>query len=388
MHKNGIPDRPIRVLVVDDSPFIRGVIRNLMNQEYALTIVGEAENGRQALEKIPRLRPDVVLLDINMPVMDGITALKHIMIHHPVPTVMFSTLTKEGATETFDALKYGAVDFLLKPSSLNGEEIASQQQRIVAKIKMAAGIEIESIRFLRMASRDENPETPLRYGIEKICVMVASEGGDASLIHVISQLDPNIPAAYIVVFYQDTAHIDALMQYMGKYSRLRLSRACNGDILMAGSCYFLPGSAYAVIHRKGPAFVMQVTPSPFPDRRGAANMVMLSLSESFKASSSAVVLSGAGQDGAEGAREILRNGGQVFIQRPGTCLFKEMSNAAIEKCPEAKICSHQDLAANINKYLHAASTPPSGYGIRDRLRNHPKPDSGSPAPMHGTDMAD
>jgi two-component system chemotaxis response regulator CheB len=138
-------------LIVDDSTVLRKIVREMFSADDQLQVVGEAEHGLKALELIPELKPDVVTLDVNMPVMDGLTTIKHIMIKCPTPVVMFSTLTGQGALETFEALRYGAVDFLQKPSSLLKEDLKSQHELIISRVKNAARAGIDTIRYLRPA---------------------------------------------------------------------------------------------------------------------------------------------------------------------------------------------------------------------------------------------
>ena len=138
--------RKQKVLVVDDSALIRGAIRRIFEESIKLEVIGEASNGAEALDLIPRLNPDVVTLDVNMPVMDGLTTLKHMMIKTPKPAVMISTLTREGASVTFDALKYGAVDFIPKPSQVNGKGLEAQHEKIIRKVSMASRVETKTDR--------------------------------------------------------------------------------------------------------------------------------------------------------------------------------------------------------------------------------------------------
>jgi two-component system chemotaxis response regulator CheB len=144
-------DTPITVLLVDDSTVLRKIIKDMFASDDRLQVVGEAEHGLKALELIPQLKPDVVTLDVNMPVMDGMTAIKHIMIKCPTPVVMFSTLTGQGSLETFETLRYGAVDFLQKPSSLLEEDLKSQHELIISRVKNAARAGIDTVRYLRPA---------------------------------------------------------------------------------------------------------------------------------------------------------------------------------------------------------------------------------------------
>ena len=335
---------PIRLMIVDDSRLIRTVVRQMFDAEGQVQVVGEAANGREALEMLPALAPDVVTLDIKMPEMDGLTTLKHIMIKRPTPTVMISALTREGATETFDALRFGAIDFMPKPSQRDDTNLEDQEREIKRKVKLAAGIKMDNVRLLR--TRPANGAVPAT-AIERCVVLGASEGGYGTLLKIIPQLNPQWPAAYLAVLYAADAHIDAFTNYLDHHSSLQVRRAVDGTVLQAGNCYLASGAEYVTTVEEDGRIALRVHPSPFPERRGAINMLMLSLSEVTAARTVAVVLTGKDEDGAEGAAEIARVGGDVMIQDPKTCLFKEMALAAIRQCRSGRRLNDSEIAPAI-----------------------------------------
>lgn len=343
----GPSQKPIGLLIVDDSRLIRAAIRRLFEADGQIQVLGEAANGREALDLLPHLKPDVITLDINMPELDGLSTLKHIMIKHPTPTVMFSALTEEGATETFDALRFGAIDFMPKPSQSKGDDIAEQERLILQKVKIAAGVEIGAIRMLR-TSHPKKQENPARtIDAEGIVVLGASEGGYGTLLKIIPQLPPDLPAAYMVILYASPAHVEAFADYLNANSIIAVQRATDGQPIQGGTCYIVSGSEYASLHMTDGRMTMQVNPSPFPERRGAINMLMLSASEIMQNQTIGVVLSGKGNDGAEGSSEIRRVGGTVIMQDPRTCLFQEMVQASLRTGKADHICSDQDIASAI-----------------------------------------
>ena len=343
----GPSQNPIRLLIVDDSRLIRTAVKRLFASDGQVEVVGEAANGREALDLLPRLKPDVITLDINMPEMDGLSTLKHVMIKHPTPTVMFSALTREGATETFDALRFGAIDFMPKPSQSRGEDIAEQERLILQKVKVAAGVETGAIRLLR-TSRSDDEDRPNRISaLEGIVVLGASEGGYGAFLKIIPQLPPDLPAAYLAVQYAEPEHVSAFADYLNANSAVTVKRAMTGDVIQAGACYLASGSEYATLQKSDGRFSLQVNPSPFPERRGAINMLMLSVSENLPHQAIGVVLTGRGNDGAEGAAEIRRVGGTVILQDPRTCLFQEMVQASLRTGKADHVCSDLDIASAI-----------------------------------------
>jgi len=343
----GPSQEPIRLLIVDDSRLIRTAVRRLFESDSQVQVVGEAANGREALSLLPRLKPDVITLDINMPEMDGLSTLKHIMIKHPTPTVMFSALTREGATETFDALRLGAIDFMPKPSQSRGDDMASQERLILQKVKIAAGVETAAIRLLRPSKNHHHAISVAGRDPEGLVVLGASEGGYGPLLKIIPQLPPDLPVAYLVILYVTTAHVEAFAEYLNANSSIDVRCAHDGEPLRSGTCYLASGSEYVTLQRTGSRINLMVNPSPFPKRRGTINMLMLSASEIMPDQTIGVVLSGKGIDGAEGAAEIRRVGGTVIMQDPQTCLFQEMVHSAQRNGKADHICSDQDIASAI-----------------------------------------
>lgn len=338
---------PVRLLIVDDSRLIRTAVRRLFERDSQIQVVGEAANGREALDLLPRLKPDVITLDINMPEMDGLSTLKRIMIKHPTPTVMFSALTREGATETFDALRLGAIDFMPKPSQSREDDMATQEGLILQKVKIAAGVETGAIRLLRPSQHHHCANSVVGSDPEGLVVLGASEGGYGPLLKIIPQLPPDLPAAYLVILYVTQAHVEAFAEYLSANSAIGVRCAHDGEPLEGGTCYLASGSEYVTLQRAGSRTNLRVNPSPFPKRRGTINMLMLSASEIMPHQTIGVVLSGKGNDGAEGSAEIRRVGGTVIMQDPKTCLFREMVQSTQRTGKADHICSDLDIASAI-----------------------------------------
>ncbi|MDM8525313.1 chemotaxis protein CheB [Desulfococcaceae bacterium HSG8] len=342
----------IKLLIVDDSKLMRRVITKIFDSADHIQVVGKATNGKEALELIPRLNPDVVTLDINMPVMDGLTALKHIMIRYPRPVVMLSTLTKEGATETFDALKYGAVDFIHKPSNTQPVSLEEQCQMVVRQVTLAAGVEIGSIRYLRTKSaKFQDAGGAKETKCDYICAVGASEGGYGTLLKIIPQLAPDLPAAVLVVLYEASRHVEAFARYLDDNCIFRVRRATDGESVEPGCCYLVSGKQYVTLHSFYGEYSLAINAAPFTTQKGGINMLMFSLAEIMKEHSVGVVLSGSGEDGAEGLEEILRMKGTAIVQEPRSCLYKEMAISAIDRCSPDIVIPDTEIAAKINQLV-------------------------------------
>jgi two-component system chemotaxis response regulator CheB len=336
-----------KILFVDDSKLMRKAIRDIFSDNNRIELIGEATNGAEALELIPELSPDVIVLDVNMPVMDGITTLKHMMIQKPTPTVMLSTLTKDGAAITFDSLKYGAVDFLTKPSSLEGS-LEEQTAEITEKIALAAKVEIGAMQYIRPASSGTPAPISENLEINKIIAIGAAEGGYSTLLKLIPGLQAELPAAYIVALYAATEHIDAFVRYLDNCSSLSVNRATEGAPLKSGVCYISSGEEYVTLREKNGEFLLHVSPAPFSARRGSIDMLMLSTAELAAEKAVGVVVSGEGDDGSEGLCEITANGGTAIVQKPQSCLYRNMADNALARCPDNIVVSDIKMASAIN----------------------------------------
>ncbi len=352
----GADGRKLKVVVVDDSKLIRKVLADIIDSSPAMEVAGEAADGREALDLIPSIGPHVATLDINMPHMDGLTTLKHIMIRFPTPTVMISSLTKEGARETFEALKYGAIDFLPKPSQTGDKDLEQQKDEILQKIELAAAVQLESVHYLRPPKIDCAGGNGGATDCKTIVAMGTCEGGYGALLNIVPRLAPGLPAAFLVVLHAPEQHLDAFVQYLDENSAIRVKRAEDKMAVRGGCCYLASSAQYVTVEENQDGYLLNVNPSPFPSRRGAINMMMISLSEMMLDRSVGVLLTGAGQDGVEGLGEIIRTKGTALVQDPRTCLFKDMAGAASERYHEnIRLVSDKRMADVINELISAAS---------------------------------
>ena len=296
-----------------------------------LKVVGEAEHGLKALELIPELKPDVVTLDVNMPVMDGLATIKHIMIKCPTPVIMFSTLTGQGSQETFEALRYGAVDFLQKPSSLSKEELKSQHQLIVSRVKNTARAGTDAIRYLRPAQAAVQKKTVNGSDCRRVFAIASSYGSYGSLLGLVPELQPDLPAAFLSVLYAAPSHVDAFAQYLDKHSSLMVQRAVDGQSLHSGECYLASAFETVAVRNDADHLSLQVRSKGAGCPEHASDHLMASLSIALKDRASAIVLSGVGEDGLAGVGHILANGGNAIVQDPKTCLCKDTTKMAVQR---------------------------------------------------------
>jgi two-component system chemotaxis response regulator CheB len=346
---------PLKVLVVDDSRMIRRVLCDIINSDERKTVVGEAADGKEALEKLRECKPDVITLDINMPVMDGLTTLKHIMIGNPTPTVMISALTQEGASETFDSLKYGAIDFLPKPSRVQGGDLKSQQEEILRKLDLVAQVQIESVRYLRRKSKEKASASESETDACQ-CVLVfgASEGGYGALLNVIPRLRKGLPAAYVAVMHQAPHHLDAFARYLNDCSQIDVQRA-NGDTeLRGGTCYIAASTESLSLEQGQNKLILKTMPSSAAStEENAIDRVMAEAARVMQKNAAGVILTGKCDDGLEGLGQIIKSGGSAFIQDPRSCLFKETPMAAAKRYDVELLVSDKQMAGAITAFVKA-----------------------------------
>jgi two-component system chemotaxis response regulator CheB len=263
---------------------------------------------------------------------------------------MFSTLTKEGANETFDALRYGAIDFMQKPSLAAQQSLEEQREQIISKVLMAGRVKIDGIRFLR-GKAQAKPANGVAVKCRYLFALGASEGGYSALLNIVPQLKPELPAAFIAVLYADEPNIDAFAGYLDTHSTIAVKRAKDGDIIEAGTCYLTGGGQYVAIDSSQNQTRLQIQPAPFPSRKGAINRLMYAAADAAKERAVGVILTGSGEDGIEGLGEILRVGGTAIVQAPDNCLCKESSKAALEHYEIDLVLSAQAMGTKINDLL-------------------------------------
>ena len=341
-----------RVLIVDDSGFFRRRIREMLSADRQLEVVGEAADGRQAIEETLRLKPDVITMDIEMPVLDGISAVREIMKRQPTPVLMFSSLTFDGARATLDALEAGAVDFLPKRFSDISANAETARKNLQERIRTVA-------RGARPAAPAQGPATsppasgstaggrpsarPAITGDTRsarvsakapsvrdldLVVIGASTGGPVALQKVLTALPGNFPLPILLVQHMPANFTTAFAQRVDGMCRLEVREAADGDMLKRGTALLAPGGVHMGVRRQaGGLSVFTIEP-----REGQfyKPSVDLAFQESAKACGGrvlGVILTGMGADGCEGARVLKRNGATIWSQDEASSVIYGMPGA-------------------------------------------------------------
>lgn len=308
----------IRILVVDDSVLVRRMVSNLLSEDPELEVVGVAANGRIALAKIPQVNPDLIVLDVEMPEMDGLETLGAIRKTYPkLPVIMFSALTERGASITLDAIALGATDYVTKPANTSSKEAALQylRQQLIGKIKVfcAKGGD----RSLTVRPPLPKLAKELARGPERVDIvaMGVSTGGPNALASLLPALPANFPAPVVIVQHMPPLFTKRLAQRLSQTCQLQVAEGFDGAMLRAGQAWVAPGDFHMMVDREGNQVRIRTHQEP-PENscRPAVDVLFRSLAKTYGAGTLAVVLTGMGQDGLAGCQCIREAGGQILVQ--------------------------------------------------------------------------
>lgn len=306
----------IRVLVVEDSFLMRKIITDIINSDDRLEVIAEARDGKEALEKIFSLQPDVITLDINLPVVDGLQVLTEVMKKQPTRVIMLSAYSRAGTSATISALELGAVDFVAKPSGEISLDLSKLKDEIVAKIKLAARIELNKV-FQSPPSAFRQPIQ--LQDIKKAVVIGASTGGPRALLQVIQQLPPGLPASFFIVQHMPEGFTLSFAERLSWQSGLRVKEAQEGDIVAADKAFIAPTGYHMVLERNSDKVKVRLSSDPLVNFvRPSVDVTMFSAVDVFGKDVIGVVLTGMGKDGLAGARKIKENGGSIIVQDEAT----------------------------------------------------------------------
>jgi len=346
--------QPIRTLIVDDSAYLRFTLRKHLAADPGIEIVGTARNGLEALNQIERLEPDVLTLDVEMPVMDGLTTLSKIMSTSPRPVVMLSSLTKEGARETIRALTLGAVDFVTKPSSK--AEIEAIMGEVIAKVKQAASARVRKQRPVVLPETQQEPQAAAvekdvrRLGPEDPIVCIGtSTGGPRALNSLVPALSGSLQAALVIVQHMPVGFTKSLAERLNQLSALQVLEAAAGDSLQAGQALLAPGGSHLEFDRNGQ---VRLTQGPTVHGvRPAVDVTLSSLANHFGRRCIAVILTGMGHDGTNGAALVHSAGGKVIVEDQSSCIVWGMPRSVQEAGIADQVAGLMDMAKVVDRSI-------------------------------------
>ncbi len=330
----------VRVLIVDDSAFFRRRISDILSREPAIEVVGVAADGLEALKQAHLLKPDVITMDVEMPVMDGISAVRKIMAEAPTSILMFSSLTHEGARATLDALDAGAVDFL--PKQMNdirpGEGAAGSA--LVQRVLTLGRRRASSLLLTPRSTVTAVPKPAMAPARESVryrpisCRLVAvgaSTGGPVAIQSLLKALPSNFPVPLILIIHMPESFTPAYAERLNAMSRIDVKEAANGDQLVAGKAYLAPGGKQMLLERQGNRNIIRIEESATGQTyRPSVDITFGSAARVFGQDVLAIVLTGMGSDGKQGARLLKENGSSVWSQDEQSCVVYGMPQA-VEK---------------------------------------------------------
>lgn len=380
---------PYKVLIVDDSNFFQRRLKEIIGEHPELEVAGIAANGRDAIELAERLRPDVITMDFEMPVMDGVTAVRHIMAKRPVPILMFSSLTYEGAKITLDALEAGAVDFIPKNFAEVSRDSAALKRKLHDRLltiardarrpavgtasqrnsdasgtlagsaTRAPNIETRASSFTRAAERPTAPAprasaqsaTKAAAGSLKgklsLLAIGASTGGPVALTEVLTKLPANFPLPIVLVQHMPENFTKAFAERLNKQCRIEVREAQDGDALKPGVALLAPGGQQMMVDRRGGGLVKVLPGDSRVNYKPSLDITFGSAANSYADRVLAVVLTGMGSDGCDGARLLKGRGGSVWSQDEASCVVYGMPMAVARANLTDQVLSLKEIGPRI-----------------------------------------
>lgn len=314
----------IRVLVVDDSSFARELIRDVLSADKGIIVVGEAENGREAVEKVAELRPDIVTMDIEMPVMDGLDAIEEIMAAHAVPILVVTT--RSDAKTAYAAVSKGALDLVAKPDI--APEAAGE---FISKIKLLSGIRVITHLKGRRAPVDIKKDvSPVFNGTQKerLVAIASSTGGPEALSIILAGLPGNLPCPVVVAQHISDGFVPGMVEWLGRASGMKIKVAVEGERLIAGTVYVSPSEKNMEINRQLLVHLMDRRLSDI--YRPSCDTLLMSAAGVYGHNAVGVILTGMGSDGLRGMRGIKDAKGITIAQDEKSSVVYGMNKVAVD----------------------------------------------------------
>nr|WP_207755007.1 chemotaxis response regulator protein-glutamate methylesterase [Desulforadius tongensis] len=355
-------------MVVDDSSLIRRLVTRMLEENKDIQVIGQAADGLEAVEQVKKLRPQVVTMDVEMPKLDGIAALRRIMKENPVPVIMLSALTTEGARATMQALAGGAVDFVPKP--MRAGQLGPMIAELSAKIRVAAGVSLHKV--ARSAPSPVRPKlgsaaaapvprtvpskpaviTPVRKtGKIEIVVIGCSTGGPAALQNIIPKLPAGFPVGVVVVQHIPVGFSQSLAEHLNRRSAIEVIHGSGGDEVRPGRVIVAPAGCEMHFERRGSRVTVKTVkcgePVPPATFRPSVDQVMKAAADVYGGSILGVLLTGMGKDGAQGMLQIKKLGGRTIAEDESSCVVFGMPKAAIDLGAAEKVVPLPKIAEQI-----------------------------------------
>ncbi|MDQ0412486.1 protein-glutamate methylesterase/protein-glutamine glutaminase [Mesobacillus stamsii] len=359
----------VRVLIVDDSAFMRKLINDFLSEHPKIEVIGLARNGEDAVKKFREMRPDVITLDIEMPKLNGLEVLKIIMQERPIPVVMLSSMTKEGADTTLQAIQAGAVDFVAKPSGSISVDLHKVKTELIQKVLSASKANLAKLNTYHKPRADRKP-LPLATETEtkpsevlysrrfhkepkKIVCIGTSTGGPRALQQVLPLLPKDIGVPVLVVQHMPPGFTKSLASRLDSLCQITVKEAEDGELLQKGTAYIAPGGYHLEVKGVGPALAISLSLSPPRNgHRPSVDVMFESVSLVKNYLKIAVIMTGMGADGAKGLVELKKNGiVKAIAESQETSIVFGMPKAAIATNMVDEVANVDHIAETIMNYI-------------------------------------
>ena len=327
-------DAKIKVLVVDDSALMRQFISDILNSDPRIQVIGTARDGKDALTQIAKLRPNVVTMDVEMPNMSGLQALEEIMRLNPLPVIMVSSMTQEGAQTTMKALALGCVDFIGKPSGSISLNIKTIGRELIEKVIAASTARLRtthgsSLQAFAPDFRRMSP--PVSTGRKDIVAIASSTGGPMALGELIPKLPKKFPVPIVITQHMPKEFTSSFAQRLNETSQLEVLEGFEGLTLKPGRVVIAPGGYHMIVKRRNGVSVCGLSDAPpVLSVKPAANIMFLSVADEYGGNVLCVILTGMGRDGTDGATALKRKGAYVLAESQKTCTVYGMPKSAVD----------------------------------------------------------
>jgi len=338
----------IKVLIIDDSAVVRTMLSEMLGQDPQIEVVGTAHDAYMAREKIKKLKPDVLTLDVEMPKMDGITFLSNLMRLHPMPVLMVSTLTEKGARVTMDALAYGAVDFVCKPKIDISHSFLEYADELREKVKTAAKARVRQyVEKPAQLLRNGTNGPSVKYSVDevipgalaprkhfrttdKLIAIGASTGGTEAIREVLEQFPLDTPGI-VVAQHIPVSFSKAFAERVNQHCAIQVKEANDGDPILPGHAYIAPGNRHLMVVRDGARWRCRLSDDvPVNRHKPSVDVLFRSVANAAGPNSIGVILTGMGKDGAQGLKDMADTGAWTIAQDEASSVVWGMPGAAVE----------------------------------------------------------
>lgn len=360
----------IKVFTIDDSALVRAFLSDILSKDSNIDIVGQTVDAYFAMKKIKELEPDVIILDIQMPKMNGLDFLQQLMKEYPTPVIMFSSLTQEGSDMTLKALELGALDYVAKPQENLTKNLHTVKNEIIEKIKSLSQVKIKDILSKRpdllvnrespvlekdktsTAKTEKKPKFKDKgRKSNKIIVIGASTGGTRALTQVLTALPADVPPI-VIVQHMPPVFTTRFAENVDKQCQINVVEAKDGDKLKKGTAYIAPGGYHTLVKRASLGYTINVVDGPpVNHHKPSVDVLFRSSARNIRSDAVGVILTGMGNDGAVGMKEMKDAGAYNIAQNEDTCIVFGMPKEAIAKKGVDKVLPLNDIAEHILKKI-------------------------------------